>query len=423
MAPLCNPPAEAGGFLQDARVATEGLKRANVQVEAERAALEGSRIEAAQRVDATVRFPARHGGHARSCADAPPARPDGKCCSSARPVVNALMLWCFVLVADEACLLRRAVPGVRRRMLAQPCNLRAEAAWQAFTLAETKAKLDEAEVITPPRRGARPIRPSIDCRRRRVSCVSLTWRLDLTVSVPVEELRCAARRMNSTSSAQGWRMQSASARAPSASECAFRSFLRSRVPPPTTCRGLSLAFVLWTLRVTLQQRCPGAAPPSTLRRQPPRSRSPSRRSSARVRLSCWRLQPPIVPQQSSTRRRCAYGPAIPAPAQMWQEAVAQSRCSRGSGEPSPGADVAGASPVPVQMWQGQAPVPAQMWASAWRCATASSRVVINAENWARSTRSSPTSNASSSRSRLACIKPVPVQTWQARAESRCSGQG
>ena len=47
-------------------------------------------------------------------------------------------------------------------MLAQPCHRRAQAAWQAFALAETKAKLDEAEVITPPRRGARLIRPSID---------------------------------------------------------------------------------------------------------------------------------------------------------------------------------------------------------------------------------------------------------------------
>ena len=34
---------------------------------------------------------------------------------------------------------------------------------------------------------------------------------------------------------------------------------------------------------------------------------------------------------------------------------AQSRCRCGRGEPSPGADVAGVSPVLVQMWQGRAP--------------------------------------------------------------------
>jgi hypothetical protein len=32
-----------------------------------------------------------------------------------------------------------------------------------------------------------------------------------------------------------------------------------------------------------------------------------------------------------------------------------------SDEPSPGADVAGVSPVPIQMWQGVSPVPMQMW--------------------------------------------------------------
>jgi hypothetical protein len=31
------------------------------------------------------------------------------------------------------------------------------------------------------------------------------------------------------------------------------------------------------------------------------------------------------------------------------------------GEPSPGADVGGVSPVPVQTWQGVGPVLAQMW--------------------------------------------------------------
>ena len=38
--------------------------------------------------------------------------------------------------------------------------------------------------------------------------------------------------------------------------------------------------------------------------------------------------------------------------QMWQ-GLARSRCRCGRGEPSPGADVAGVSPVPVQMWQGR----------------------------------------------------------------------
>ena len=39
------------------------------------------------------------------------------------------------------------------------------------------------------------------------------------------------------------------------------------------------------------------------------------------------------------------------------------RCAAGNapGEPSPGADVGGARPVPAQMWAGARPVPAQMW--------------------------------------------------------------
>jgi hypothetical protein len=41
--------------------------------------------------------------------------------------------------------------------------------------------------------------------------------------------------------------------------------------------------------------------------------------------------------------------ASPVPVQMWQ------------GFPSPGADVAAASPVPAQMWQRASAVPAQMW--------------------------------------------------------------
>ena len=34
---------------------------------------------------------------------------------------------------------------------------------------------------------------------------------------------------------------------------------------------------------------------------------------------------------------------------------------RARGEPSPGADVHGASAVPVQMWHGVSPVPVRMW--------------------------------------------------------------
>jgi hypothetical protein len=51
--------------------------------------------------------------------------------------------------------------------------------------------------------------------------------------------------------------------------------------------------------------------------------------------------------------------ASPVPVQMWQ-GRAQSRCRCGRGEPGPGADAAGVSPVPVQMWQGRAR-PVQMW--------------------------------------------------------------
>jgi hypothetical protein len=45
--------------------------------------------------------------------------------------------------------------------------------------------------------------------------------------------------------------------------------------------------------------------------------------------------------------------ASPVPVQMWP-GRAQSRCRCGRGEPSPGADAAAASPVPVQMWPGRA---------------------------------------------------------------------
>ena len=50
----------------------------------------------------------------------------------------------------------------------------------------------------------------------------------------------------------------------------------------------------------------------------------------------------------------------PVPMQMWA-GRAQSRCRCGRDEPSPRADVCGASPVPAQMWAESAqPVPAQV---------------------------------------------------------------
>ena len=49
-------------------------------------------------------------------------------------------------------------------------------------------------------------------------------------------------------------------------------------------------------------------------------------------------------------------PGRPVPVQMWQ-GLAQSRRRCGSGEPSPGADVAAASPVLAQMWQRRAQSP------------------------------------------------------------------
>jgi hypothetical protein len=44
------------------------------------------------------------------------------------------------------------------------------------------------------------------------------------------------------------------------------------------------------------------------------------------------------------------GGMSPVPVQM-RQGRAQSRCRCGRGEPSPGADVAGVGPIPVQMWQ------------------------------------------------------------------------
>ena len=55
--------------------------------------------------------------------------------------------------------------------------------------------------------------------------------------------------------------------------------------------------------------------------------------------------------------------ALKACCPMWQRR-AQSRCRCGSGELSPGGDVAGASPVPMQMWAVVSPVPVETWEGA-----------------------------------------------------------
>jgi hypothetical protein len=76
------------------------------------------------------------------------------------------------------------------------------------------------------------------------------------------------------------------------------------------------------------------------------------------------------------------------------DATGQCKCDRGA--PSPGPDVAGVGPVRVQMSAGVSAVPEQMWHGASR-----SR--------------SPT---------VAEAVPVPVQTWEESAQSRCGcGEG
>jgi hypothetical protein len=80
--------------------------------------------------------------------------------------------------------------------------------------------------------------------------------------------------------------------------------------------------------------------------------------------------------------------ASPVAVQMWQRR-AQLRCRCGSGEPSCGADVAGASPVAVQMWQRRAQLRSRCGRGEqrFRCgrgepspgADASSRVLVAAQ--------------------------------------------
>ena len=73
---------------------------------------------------------------------------------------------------------------------------------------------------------------------------------------------------------------------------------------------------------------------------------------------------PIVPHTERPAQRRAPGAVESAPEAYpltgtvrtrWHTGTVQdARCRCGRGEPSPGADVARASPVPVQMWQGRA---------------------------------------------------------------------
>jgi hypothetical protein len=67
-------------------------------------------------------------------------------------------------------------------------------------------------------------------------------------------------------------------------------------------------------------------------------------SAACVAYLGWRWQ----------RRRGKAQATLPVPVPMWPQHAGrvQSRCRCGRGEPSPGADVTGVSPVLTQMWQG-----------------------------------------------------------------------
>ena len=92
--------------------------------------------------------------------------------------------------------------------------------------------------------------------------------------------------------------------------------------------------------------------------------------------------------------------ASPVPVQMWQRR-AQSRCRCGRGERSPGADVAGASSVPVQMWQG--------WAQS-RCRCGSGEPSPGRRCGRGRAKSRPQMRPGAS--------AVPVQMWQGAAQSR-----
>jgi hypothetical protein len=76
-------------------------------------------------------------------------------------------------------------------------------------------------------------------------------------------------------------------------------------------------------------------------------------------------------------------------------------CRCGRGEPSFGADVAGASTVPVQMWQGRAQ-------SRRRCGRGEPSPGADVAGV------SPVPSAG-----VAGVSPAPVQVWQGRAQSWC----
>ncbi len=81
---------------------------------------------------------------------------------------------------------------------------------------------------------------------------------------------------------------------------------------------------------------------------------------------------------------------------------ARSRCRCGGGEPGPGADVAGVSPVPVQMW----PLP-------WVQADASNRRAVVLLHHLRSNVKPAAATAD-----VCGEVPVPVQMWEGRAQHR-----
>jgi hypothetical protein len=136
------------------------------------------------------------------------------------------------------------------------------------------------------------------------------------------------------------------------------------------------------------------------------------RPSGRARAACTgsrgccasaRARP--LPRRTQRRSLQARGPGA-----VWQ-GRAQSRCRCGRGEPSPGADVAGVSPVPVPMWRGQKaaqylgrcrpPQPPPRTRGMPKCPAARAKLPC------RCGRRGPTPGAD-----VAGASPVPVQMWQ-----------
>ncbi len=125
--------------------------------------------------------------------------------------------------------------------------------------------------------------------------------------------------------------------------------------------------------------CIATGGPACSRRSPRKSRRPSRAHTCAIQLvaAAALRRPRALLRPKPQHAHADHGPML----------RGESRCRCGRGEPSPGADVAGvrpvpvqmgqcceaspgadvagARPVPVQMWQGRAPlVPVQMWAGA-----------------------------------------------------------